>query len=85
MLYILVKANERTAPESVRVLNLFPACTVTVGQPEASYIIIKMANFTTYQHALTFSCSQNGLQMLYLNLNILSENMNISGFSLSQI
>ena len=32
MLYILVWANERDAPEQIRALNLFPACSVTVGQ-----------------------------------------------------
>ena len=34
MLYTLVQAIVRAAPESVRVLNLFPACTVTVGQSD---------------------------------------------------
>ena len=32
---------------------------------QPSYIIIRMAHLTTYQHAVTFSYSQNGLQMLF--------------------
>ena len=32
MLYTLVEADERAAPESIRALNLFPAYTVTVRQ-----------------------------------------------------
>ena len=32
---------------------------------QSSYIIIRMAPLTTYQHSLTFSCSRNGLQMLF--------------------
>ena len=38
---------------------------LSIWNSQPSYIIIKMAHFTTYQHALTFSCSQNGLQMLF--------------------
>ena len=36
MLYMLVWANERAAPESIRALNLFPAFIVTVGQSDTS-------------------------------------------------
>ena len=39
MLYMLVWANERAAPESVRTLSLFPACTVTVGQSDTSPMV----------------------------------------------
>ena len=34
MLYMLVWANEKATPESIRPLNLFPACTVAVGQSD---------------------------------------------------
>ena len=36
MLYTHEWANERAAPESIRALNLFPTCTVTVGQSDTS-------------------------------------------------
>ena len=32
MFYTLEWANERAAPEFIRAVNLFPACTITVGQ-----------------------------------------------------
>ena len=38
-LYMPVWANERAAVESVRALNLFPACTVTVGQSNTSPVV----------------------------------------------
>ena len=40
MLYMLVGANERPAPESIRALNLFPACTITVGQSDTSPMVL---------------------------------------------
>ena len=36
MLYMLVWVNKRAVPESFRALNLFPSCTVTVGQSVTS-------------------------------------------------
>ena len=36
MLCTLVWANERTAPESIRALHLFPVGAITVGQSETS-------------------------------------------------
>ena len=39
MLYTPIQANERAAPESIRALNLFSACTVTVGQYDTSPVL----------------------------------------------
>ena len=39
MLYTLVWANERAAPESIRALNHFPACTITVWQCDTSPVV----------------------------------------------
>ena len=38
MLYTLVHINEIVAPEPIRALNLFPPCTVTMGQSKTSPI-----------------------------------------------
>ena len=34
-----VGSNDRDAPESIRTLNLFPACSVTVGQSYMSPMV----------------------------------------------
>ena len=39
MLYTLVQTSERADSESIRALNLLPACTVIVGQSDASPIL----------------------------------------------
>ena len=39
MLYTLVWADERPAPESIRTSNLFPVSTVTVGQSDTSCMV----------------------------------------------
>ena len=39
MLHMLVWTIERAAPESIRALNLLPACTVTVGQSDTSHMV----------------------------------------------
>ena len=39
MLYMLVWANKRAATESIRALNLFLACTITVGQSDTSPMV----------------------------------------------
>ena len=39
MLYTLVQTSKRAAPESVRALNLLPACTVTIWQSDASPMV----------------------------------------------
>ena len=39
VLYMLVWTSERVAPESIRVLDLLPACTVTVGQFDTSPMV----------------------------------------------
>ena len=36
MFYMLVWANEKAAPESIRALHLFPVYTVTVWQSDKS-------------------------------------------------
>ena len=36
LLYMMIHANKRAAPESIMALNLFPACTVTVRQSDTS-------------------------------------------------
>ena len=36
ILYMLVWANKRAAPESIRALKHFPACTLTMGQSSTS-------------------------------------------------
>ena len=42
MLYTVVSANERVAPESIRALNLFHACTVTLGQSDTSPMVLSV-------------------------------------------
>ena len=39
MLYMLVQTSKRAAPESIRALNLLPACTVTVGHSDTSPMV----------------------------------------------
>ena len=39
MLYTLVWTSKRAAPESIRALNLLPACTVNVGQSDTSPMV----------------------------------------------
>ena len=39
MLYTLLQDKERAAPESITALNLFPACTVNVGQSDTNPMV----------------------------------------------
>ena len=39
MLYMLVWPSDRAAPESIRILNLLPACTVLEGQSDTSLMV----------------------------------------------
>ena len=39
MFYMLVWANEKAAPESIRAINICPVSTVTKGQSETSPMV----------------------------------------------
>ena len=39
MLYMLVQTSKSAAAESIRALNLLPACTVTIGQSDTSSMV----------------------------------------------
>ena len=39
MLYTIGCINDMAAPESIKALKHFPACTVTAGQSEISHIV----------------------------------------------